>query len=411
NNNQKRKELLKELILKLHKGEGAEAIKKQIIRIMGKVPYGIVVEAEQELISEGLPAQEVLQLCDVHGQALKGLIDPEGAKTVEAGHPVHTFQKENEALITEIRKLEPVLEKIKKEQNEGKLRQLLMDARAIYNALMDVDKHYRRKENLLFPYLEKYGITGPPTVMWGKDDEIRAQLKAALTVLTNDGQINPEEASALVDLVLHPAVEAVEEMIYKEEDILFPMTLDALTEVEWYEIYSQSDEIGYCLYDPQEKWEPQGIEPRGKSASGDGNIQLPTGRFTLDELISLFRTLPVDITFVDQDDTVRYFSDSEERIFDRNRAILGRKVQMCHPPSSVHVVEQILSDFKSGRQDVAEFWIQLKGRFIHIRYFAMRDGQGEYLGTLEVSQDLTHVRSLEGEQRLLSYQKSKEDAQ
>jgi DUF438 domain-containing protein len=196
-------------------------------------------------------------------------------------------------------------------------------------------------------------------------------------------------------------------MILKEEEILLPMTLDKLTDADWYEICRQTNEIGYCLYDPKISWRPEGIEvPEEKSIEGDV-VRLPSGRFSAEELLVILNTLPVDLTFVDRDDKVKYFSQSKERIFDRNRAILGRDVRMCHPPSSVQVVNQILDDFKSGKANSAPFWIQMGGKFIHIEYFALRNERGEYLGTLEVSQDLGEKRALTGEQRILSYKKDK----
>lgn len=411
NNNQKRKELLKHMILQLHEGKAAEAIKQQLIRLMGKVPYGVVVEAEQELISEGLPAQEVLKLCDIHGQALKGVVDLSEARQAPPGHPVHTFKQENVALGNEIESAQNLLLQIDQSDDTTDVSSAWTNLHQHFNNLMDVDKHYRRKENLLFPYLEKYEITGPPTVMWGKDDEARELLKGAVETLAAAKSITAGEAKAAAEMVLKPALNALDEMIYKEEEILFPMCLDTLTELEWYEIYRQSDEIGYCLFDPQDEWEPSGVEIPEPAEQAEGKIQLPTGSFTVEELTAIFNTLPVDVTFVDKDDTVRFFSNNAERIFDRNRAILGRKVQMCHPPSSVHMVQQILDDFKTGQQDRAAFWITLHGKFIHIEYFALRNTRGEYLGTLEVSQDLTELRKLKGEQRLLSYQNKEEKSE
>lgn len=411
NNNQKRKELLKHMILQLHEGKAAEAIKQQLIRLMGKVPYGVVVEAEQELISEGLPAQEVLKLCDIHGQALKGVVDLSEARQAPPGHPVHTFKQENVALGNEIESAQNLLLQIDQSDDTTDVSSAWTKLHQHFNNLMDVDKHYRRKENLLFPYLEKYEITGPPTVMWGKDDEARELLKGAVETLAAAKSITAGEAKAAAEMVLKPALNALDEMIYKEEEILFPMCLDTLTELEWYEIYRQSDEIGYCLFDPQDEWEPSGVEIPEPTEQVDGKIRLQTGSFSLEELTAIFNTLPVDVTFVDKDDTVRFFSNNAERIFDRNRAILGRKVQMCHPPSSVHMVQQILDDFKTGQQDRAAFWITLHGKFIHIEYFALRNTRGEYLGTLEVSQDLTELRKLKGEQRLLSYQNKEEKSE
>ncbi|HHM23735.1 MAG TPA: DUF438 domain-containing protein, partial [Bacteroidetes bacterium] len=168
-------------------------------------------------------------------------------------------------------------------------------------------------------------------------------------------------------------------------------------------------EIGYCLVAPEERWEVAVERGEPEITADQERIQLPSGSFTPKELNAILNTIPFDLTFVDKDDTVRYFTEGRERIFARSRAILGRKVQRCHPPSSVHIVERILSDFRSGRENRAAFWINMKGRFIHIEYFALRDENGEYLGTLEVSQDLTEKRKLTGEQRLLNYVREEEN--
>jgi len=403
NNAQKRKDLLKHMILQLHKGEAPEQVRNQLIRLLGQVPYGDVVEVEQELISEGLPQEEVLKLCDIHTAALKGTLDHTGAKVVQPGHPVHTFQKENQALQLEIAILEKLYDEINEMKEEDDTSEAFREIQIHFNALMDVDKHYQRKENLLFPYLEKYGISGPSTVMWGKHGEARELLKAAMEALELAKQINAGEARTVVELVLKPASTAISEMIYKEEEILFPMSLDKLTGNDWYEIYKQSIEIGFCLYDPTDKWQPEGVVIKKETIEKDGRIQLPSGSMNITELTTILNTIPFDLTFVDKEDTVRFFTQGKERIFARNRAILGRKVQRCHPPSSVHIVEQILNDFKSGKQNHAAFWINMGGRFIHIEYFALRDENNNYLGTLEVSQNLTEKRQLQGEQRLLSY--------
>jgi DUF438 domain-containing protein len=167
-------------------------------------------------------------------------------------------------------------------------------------------------------------------------------------------------------------------------------------------------EFGYCLYDPQDEWKPEGMTTSEVVYNTKNSIQLVTGSFGIDELESLFKTLPIDITFVDKDDKVKFFSHGPNRIFTRNRAILGRDVRMCHPPSSVHVVDQIIEDFRSGKENSAAFWINMQGRFIYIEYFAMRGKEGDYLGTIEFTQDLTQLRKLEGDQRLLSYTKKEE---
>ena len=286
------------------------------------------------------------------------------------------------------------------------LKDAVAQVRSNLHKLYDVDKHYRRKENLIFPFLEKHGITGPPTVMWGKHDQIRELLKAAIATFEQTEEFNADEARTLVELVYRPASDGIEDMIFKEEQILFPMCMDTLTEQEWWQVHNQSLEIGFCLFDPTDEWMPSGeTTVSGEGVNDEGRIQLPSGSMTPTELNAILNTIPFDLTFVDKDDTVRYFTQGRERIFDRNRAILGRKVQLCHPPHSVHIVQRIIEDFRSGKQSRAPFWITIKGRFIHIEYFALRDKQGEYLGTLEVSHDLTDKRALDGEQRLLEYMK------
>jgi len=403
-NTAKRRRLLKHLILQLHEGKAPEEVKKHLTRLLGDIPYGDVVIVEQELIAEGLPQAEVLKLCDVHSAALKGNISQDGAKTAPHGHPVHTLKQENNALAAEIKLLESLFKKLKemKEMKETEdAADIMLEIRVRFNDLQDVGKHYLRKENLLFPYLEKRGITGPPAVMWGKHDEVRELLKAANEAFAKIGGIKAAEAASVADFLLEPAIAAIDEMIFKEEQILFPMCMDTLDEQEWFAIYNQTGEIGYCLYDPEHEWHPENLENSGLAHDPGDRIQLPSGSFSINELTAFLNTLPVDVTFVDKDDVVRYFSQGKERIFHRSRAIIGRKVQLCHPPSSVHVVQKIIDDLRSGAEDSAAFWIELRGKFIHIEYFAMRDGEGQYLGTLEVSQDLTEKRKLAGEQRLL----------
>lgn len=405
-NNSNRKALLKHMILQLHEGEAPDQVKNRLVEILKKVPYNEVVEVEQELISEGLPVEEVLKLCDIHTYVLDGSIDTSAEPEVPAGHPVDTFKRENMALRAVVQRLGKSYEEANNLGTEDNLVTFINDLRGGFNQLMDVDKHYRRKENLLFPFLEKNGITGPPKVMWGKHDETRELLKAANDAL-RETKMDKEELLSTIELLLRPASTAVTDMIMKEEEILLPMCLDTLRIGDWFEIYQQTPEIGFCLYDPKTEWHPEGHENSQveNAAQANGKIILPSGSFTTEELVAILNTLPIDMTFVDKNDKVAYFSQSEERIFDRNRAILQRDVRMCHPPHSVHTVEQIINDFKSGKESRAPFWIQMGPKFVHIEYFALRSNNGEYLGTLEVSQELSGKRKLKGEQRLLSYQK------
>jgi hypothetical protein len=441
---------LKEVIRHLHEGKAPSEVKARLAALVRECDASEIAAMEQELMAEGVPASEIMGMCDLHSQVVRDILVEKASAPPPPGHPVDTFRRENEALraqASDLRRALAGLTPVDADEDAPVSRERLLECRRAFAGLMDVEKHYQRKEHLLFPMLERHGITGPSTVMWGKDDEVRALLRELGGALGETaGGVG--EWRLVTRTVAEPALAALEEMIFKEERILLPMSLQNLTETEWGEIFVQSPQFGYCLVDPREGYEPPAARTDdvpevaraeaarsgvaftpGPFAAGSravplamagvagparaeappeavtkGVVVLPTGALRLDQLKALFEVLPVDVTFVDAEDRVRFFSEGKDRVFARPRATLGRLVQHCHPPSSVDVVERILDDFRSGRQDVAEFWIDFKGRFVHIRYFAVRDDKRAYLGTLEVTQDLTRERALEGERRLLEYE-------
>ncbi len=411
NNRQQRIEIMKSLIRRLHSGVAEEQIKAQLGTLLDEADYSDVFLMEVQLIQEGIPQESIQQLCDTHTRVLKQHLDLQETPETTPGHPVHTFVQENKELIRTTGQIRVLLNRLESLPDAADATAAMREVQQLLNNLMDADKHYRRKEYLLFPYFEKNNLPGPPAVMWGKHDEVRQLLRLTIEGLQQVDALDAAEARSFGLFSVIPTADAIDEMVYKEEKILFPTALNLLTEQEWYQIYLQSDEYGYCLYAPEFVWQPAGgvQSELSRPAAHDGRVQMPTGSFTLAELIGVFSTLPFDLTFVDADDTVRYFTPGKERIFDRSRAILGRKVQYCHPPKSVHIVNQIVRDFKAGKQDRARFWINLGGQLVYICYYAVRDDAGSYLGTLEVTQDLTEVRALTGERRLLSYDGDAQD--
>ncbi len=401
-NQAQRVKTLTTIIKRLHAGESPNDVKAALKTLVQQTDYAEIMAMEQQLMAEGMPASEIQSMCDLHSQVTRETLVQLPAAPVQPGHPADTFRLENEALRGVLARMRAAMADVLAAAEDEAVRKPLLAWREALNELMDVEKHYQRKEHLLFSCLEQHGVTGPTKVMWGKDDEIRGALKD-LGVALRERNATLVEWGMLAATFGAAVVEAVEEMIYKEEQILLPMCLRTFTADQWGEIWNASPRYGWCLVGPREGYRPPAS---AEGPATDGAIQLATGRLSLEQLTALFSTLPVDITFVDAEDKVAFFSEGPDRVFARSRAIIGRKVQNCHPPRSVDVVDRILSDFRAGRQSVAEFWIPFVGRFVHIRYFAVRGAQGEYMGTLEVTQDVGKIRALTGERRLLEYEGS-----
>ncbi|HEB35932.1 hypothetical protein LCGC14_1021640 [marine sediment metagenome] len=396
-NKQKKKEIMKDIIRKLHEGLTIEKAKERFEKEIGTASSTEIAEIEQSLIDEGLSPEEIKKFCNVHALLFQSALEKSIIKETSPSHPVYLFKLENR----EIEKIADSLKKLKEERKEelSRTKRKLND---LLNELKGIEIHYARKELVLFPFLEKQGFTGPSKVMWGKDNEVRDLLKKAISSVEEIKDIKDLEPYSKNSL--DPLIEEVTGMIFKEENILFPTCLEKLSANDWVEILRESEEVGYVFVEKPK--ETEALVKDLKSALieepvfEDNEISLPTGKLRLKELMSILNTLPVDITFVDNEDKVRYFSDNKERIFLRTKSVIGIKVQNCHPPQSLETVEEILNSFKEGKRDTVDFWINQEGKFVYIRYFAVRDEGGSYLGTLEVSQDLTEIKKLEGEKRL-----------
>lgn len=399
NNLSRRKEALKNVIKRLHAGESVEDLKKEFGHAIQGATASDIADAERAMISEGISVTEIQRLCDLHVAVFRDSLDEEPEPESLPGHPVFTFRMENEVIMRLLEAMQDTLDKFNQIDTPA-----LDSLRKQTENLGAIEKHYSRKENLLFPYLEKKGFEGPSTVMWGVDNEIRAQIKQFRNEINQD---NPNLSA--IRSQFEVMAQNIKEMIYKEEKILFPEALNRMTEEEWGEIREQEEEIGYFDVTPSDAWKPQTAgstssevaEPKKERGAEEGLIPLFTGALTRKQINLLLTHLPVDVTMVDENDQVRYFTQGKERIFDRSAAIIGREVIKCHPPQSAHRVVQILNDFRSGKRDEAEFWLQLGDKFVHIRYFALRDADGAYQGCIEVSQDVSHIRQLQGEKRLL----------
>jgi len=309
------------------------------------------------------------------------------------GHPVRTYMEENILINKYIAKLKSI--------DVNKELELYEE---IFEKLATINLHFTRKENQLFPYLEKHGWTSPSQNMWAMHDDIRDYMKALRGYIKSKDSTNIEGSSRQLFMT-------IDHLLSVEEGRLLPNAMQMLSEDEWKEFKEGDKEIGWMFdKDPTPYPEDEYIHPsqdtkkRKLPFGTDDKTHYDEGYLTPEQVNSIFRILPVDITYVNENDQVVFYNRGEDRVFPRSAGIIGREVRFCHPPKSVDQVIKILEEFKAGRQDLAEFWINFKGQFIHIQYFPVRDPDGTYRGVIEMSQDVTHIRSLEGEKRLLDWE-------
>jgi DUF438 domain-containing protein len=363
-------EVVKEIIGKLHEGADPDAIKREYSPFLEHTSSEDISRAEEELIRDGMPREQIMKLCDVHLAAFKESIQSEHA-LAPLGHPIRILMEEHAILQSTAEELWQIISAL----TEVDVEQRLARIRHLVQHFKDSEKHYLREENVLFPYLEKHGVTQPPAIMWMEHDQIRELEKKLFGLISEETATTLDNLSILKDLV-RGMNELLAGHFRKENGILFPTALRVISQSEWLTIRAQFDEVGYCCFTPTIPVQEPEEEPADSSLPMQSDlIQFETGSLSKEVLGALFNTLPVDITFVDKDDRVRFFSESGGRIFVRSKAVIGREVQLCHPQKSMHKVIQILDDFRSNRRDSAEFWINLNGRTIYIRYFAVRNAR------------------------------------
>jgi PAS domain S-box-containing protein len=399
-----RKAQIKEAIRQLHAGVPPEQVKEKFRHVFEGTDSLEIAKIEEELAKKGMKREEMRKLCDVHMAIFKEQLEKQTVD-MQPSQPISILMEEHKIMIKMAEQLVTLANKVLKVSDIRYVTEEIHQVEHLAEDFTDSEKHYLREENALFPYIEKHGITEPPAVMWMEHNEIRElekKLHALIKGLDAAGFQSFkdqlwETAKALGNLLPNH--------FYKENNVLFPAAMNVVTAEEWVEIRREFDEIGYCCFTPPELIT---IVPPAEAAPVQaavaGLLQFETGNLTKEQLDGLLNALPVDITFVDAEDTVRYFNKPDQRIFVRTKAVIGRKVQQCHPEKSLHIVAKIVEGFKTGERNTAEFWINLNNRLVYIRFFAVRDAAGKYLGAMEVVQDVTGIKKLEGERRLLDWQ-------
>lgn len=387
----KHNEALFEFASRLIDGENGRMLYDNYRDVIEKVTAVETMDLFDRLISSGYEVEKVKANA---GKLLNLFYKPLDSYKWDKpgeGHFLHYMMLENRAVEKVIDDFRPLVKGVL--MSSGKMSDdEIKELRTFIERLGEYELHYIKKENILFPFVEKeYPGHRCLQVMWSFHDDFRKNLKSLRRVLASDDPDRKE-----LNILFGELFFVVLPIIFREEQIVYPVALGSIPADSWDEMLEQSVETGWCY----------GVSPlffgdAVKKGVMTDLIDLETGLLSTRQIIMMLNHLPVDITFVDENDEVKYFSYPEHRIFPRSKAVIGRKVQNCHPPESVHLVNRIIEEFRGGKKDHADFWITMKGRFIHIRYFAVRDGSGAYRGTLEVSQDVTDIRSLEGEKRLL----------
>jgi len=392
-----KQEVLKSIIQDLHDGVPVDQLQKKFAKLIKDTSPEEIADMENELIREGFPPEEIQRLCDVHAQVFEKSLKKVKQASQIPGHPIHTFIQENDYAKKLVKKLKKRTRKLpKKSPPENKIKEF----KKIFDELREITKHFERKENQLFPALERKNFTGPTKVMWGKHDEIREHFRKGELFFKDRKwtELKKEMKSLGSD---------IKKLIFLEEKILYPTSLKKLDDNEWAEVKHGGMEIGYSWIKPSSLWDSKiAKKMRGKEVmekQGSNKIKLDEGTLTTEQIRLLLKSLPVDITFVDENDKVCFYSANKDRIFPRSPAIIGRSVQNCHPQKSVHVVDKIVKSFKEKKKDKAEFWIQQGEKFIYIRYFPVFDENGDYKGVVEVTQEVSGIRSLKGERRILDW--------
>ena len=388
-----RQEKLKELMLRLHQGEKEEIIQEEFNKHFDSVsPYEIQV-MERNLMQEGITYEEIMSLCKIHASLMSAKVEAgEGMPDFEKeGHPVMVLKKENLALRGAIDRIERLLQAYVSSKDE----ELLKGLKRQISLLDQFENHYLRKEYALFPIMESKGITAPPKVMWGVHDEIREIYK-------NFKQAFDEQADDVMDQFL-AAKEELLEMIFKEENILIPMVAQAFHVDDWEKMAQDTPQYGYCIVTPEAEWKvekkPSTIQSK-EEIQETGDIPLSTGSLSLEQLDLLLNLLPMELSFVDKDNIVKYYNEGngEEKIFKRTKSAIGRDVINCHPPKSHAIVKQLFEQLRSGQKEKEEMWFKKEDKMIHVTYHAVRNAQGEYMGVLEYVQNIApYVKNFESQ--------------
>lgn len=376
-------------------GNGKELVEKYKETLQGITPHDMVYLEEYQM-QMGITVPEIKKDINKILNILYEYLKEYKWDKPQEGTFLYYLMLENRAFEFRLNSAKKIIKAYKGREHQ-ELASLKAELLPHLELFAKFEPHYVKKENILFPHLEKHWKEYKPLrVMWSLHDDQRKSIKELISMAKS-----PDTDWMTFNQALGKFYFGAFGMINKEEIIVYPIAAETIPQEEWEEMHKQSFEYPFPFIDT-----PAQSSAEKQVMATSNSIPLKEGAVNdkfLEEAILIFDHLPLDITYVDQNDKVRYFNRAKDRFFPRSPSIIGRDVRNCHPPESLHVVEAIVDSFRKGTKDHAEFWITMRGKFIHIRYFAVRDNHGNYRGVLEVSQDVTEIRKLEGQRRLLDW--------
>ncbi len=414
-------EALKEIIRSIHRGASIEELKKKYGQILSRISPFEIPLIEQQLVNEGMPVSEILKLCDLHVELFREHLMGRSLSGVPEGHPLDLLVRENEHILRYAEVLSTYAGALLKAGDEEARRRILGNLRDILGELRKIRTHYRKNQMLIFPYLERRGIVAVPRVLWGREDQVIVKLRELYTLL-EQAEREPEKYAARLAEEAVALSREIGELVFRENKILYPATWALFSEGEWAAIHEIAKDIGYIV-ELTAEWKPSAKPVLPYEISGEvteeqverlppefraaalktmkpdpyrvrrkGDLELETGFVSKEELEAIFKVLPIELTYADAEDRVRLFTKNlYHKGFPRTKTILSRRIEFCHPPRLEHLVRSVVDDLKAGKYDHREFWTRQGDRILRVLIAAVRGRDGEYLGTLEIVEDLTDV--------------------
>lgn len=419
-----KKEALKNLLKAIHGGIHPNELKAEFREILAKTSPIDIVMIEQELVKEGVPISDILKLCDLHVELFREFLASRELLNVPRGHPIDLLMKENEWILKQAEALGIYAQAIQSSRDPAEARQYINTVRLVLIELKKIRIHYRKIQMLIFPYLERRGIIAVPRVLWGREDNAITKIRSVLQELEKPIETSSREWLSRLSSQLLELSREISELVFRENKILYPAVYALFSEGEWAAIAEIADEMGYIVDVGVREWRPSakpvypyelqvsitqeqleklpgefrtiveksGLQPDTYSVRREGDIELETGFLTPEEIDGIFRSLPIEVTYADVNDRVRFFSESEvSGGFVRTKTILGRKIPFCHPPRLENYVMRNVEAVKKGEFKYREFWTRQGDRIIRVLIVPVKSRDGRLLGTLEIVEDLTEI--------------------